>query len=584
MSIMYSGPCFDPANVNITGGSITGITDLAVADGGTGASTLTDHGVLVGSGTGAITPLTVGATGEVLSGATGADPVFTSTPTVSDITLSDNVFSNPTYKTLGDYIDLTCSSGYVSGGLISDLGGGSGGISITQLEGLIKITDSEVAVTKFFTLNSATFMGGDLTDNAINYVYVDYNAGTPKFAVTADRTTIKTTTQFPLGRVYKAGTDIEILQSGIHLQNYIRRNHERLVSRGNMERMSGSVISATGTRQVAVTAGVWYVGANKLSFGAIDSSATNFDHYYYYTGAAWTETAATGTIDNTNYNNVASGLAELTANRYGVHWVYQCFEGEISVVYGQGDYTLSQAEASKVPSSIPDYLVKFGVLIGRIIIKKSASSFASVESVYDTTFIPETVTTHNNLAGLQGGTADQYYHLTSAEYTGTGTNEFVRKTSPTLVTPALGTPASGDLQNCTQGDTTKKGVWEGATNAETATGESTTLVVTPDDVKYRLDATCQNVVEDLSYLPPVTFTWDPGSLADGVGETSSAITVPGATLGSTAVQCIAPYDLQGITLNAYCDAANSCKARLQNETTGTIDLASGTWTMQARRI
>jgi hypothetical protein len=56
---------------------------------------------------------------------------------------------------------------------------------------------------------------------------------------------------------------------------------------------------------------------------------------------------------------------------------------------------------------------------------------------------------HNELAGLNGGTAGQYYHLTSAEYTGTGTNEFVRKTSPTLVTPVLGTPTSGTLTNCT---------------------------------------------------------------------------------------------------------------------------------------
>lgn len=93
-----------------------------------------------------------------------------------------------------------------------------------------------------------------------------------------------------------------------------------------------------------------------------------------------------------------------------------------------------------------------------------------------------------------------------------------------------------------------------------------------------------NIIEDLSYLPPVTFTWDPGSLADGAGETSAAITVPGATLGATAVQCIAPYDLQGITLNAWVSAADACMARLQNETTGTIDLASGTWVMQCRRI
>ena len=95
---------------------------------------------------------------------------------------------------------------------------------------------------------------------------------------------------------------------------------------------------------------------------------------------------------------------------------------------------------------------------------------------------------------------------------------------------------------------------------------------------------CENIIEDLSYYPPVTFTWDPGSLADGVGETSAAISVPGVSLGGAAVQCIAPYDLQGVTLNAYVNAADSCQARLQNETTGTIDLASGTWIMQARRI
>jgi len=44
--------------VKITGGSITGITDLAVADGGTGASTLT--GVLKGNGTSAFTAATAG--------------------------------------------------------------------------------------------------------------------------------------------------------------------------------------------------------------------------------------------------------------------------------------------------------------------------------------------------------------------------------------------------------------------------------------------------------------------------------------------------------------------------------------------
>lgn len=51
-------------------------TDLAVTEGGTGASTLTDHGILLGSGTGAITPLAAATDGQLPIGSTGADPVL----------------------------------------------------------------------------------------------------------------------------------------------------------------------------------------------------------------------------------------------------------------------------------------------------------------------------------------------------------------------------------------------------------------------------------------------------------------------------------------------------------------------------
>jgi hypothetical protein len=77
-------------------------------------------------------------------------------------------------------------------------------------------------------------------------------------------------------------------------------------------------------------------------------------------------------------------------------------------------------------------------------------------------------------------------------------------------------------------------------------------------------------------------TWNPGSLGDGVGETSASITATGAALGDF-VLVSAPYDLQGITCNGYVDAAGSVKIRLQNETTGTIDLASGTWKVKVIR-
>lgn len=73
-----------------------------------------------------------------------------------------------------------------------------------------------------------------------------------------------------------------------------------------------------------------------------------------------------------------------------------------------------------------------------------------------------------------------------------------------------------------------------------------------------------------------SLTWDPGSLADGAGETSSGVTVTGAAFGDT-VEVAAPYDLQGILLTGYVSAADTVKMRLQNETGGVIDLASGSY-------
>jgi hypothetical protein len=42
------------------------------------------------------------------------------------------------------------------------------------------------------------------------------------------------------------------------------------------------------------------------------------------------------------------------------------------------------------------------------------------------------INNHNDLSGLQGGTIDEYYHLTTSEYTGSGTGTFVRSQYPVI--------------------------------------------------------------------------------------------------------------------------------------------------------
>jgi len=69
-------------------------------------------------------------------------------------------------------------------------------------------------------------------------------------------------------------------------------------------------------------------------------------------------------------------------------------------------------------------------------------------------------------------------------------------------------------------------------------------------------------------------TYDPASLVDAAGATTT-VTVTGASLGDYAIPSFS-VDLAGITLTAYVSAANTCSVRFQNESGGTLDLASGT--------
>jgi hypothetical protein len=80
--------------------------------------------------------------------------------------------------------------------------------------------------------------------------------------------------------------------------------------------------------------------------------------------------------------------------------------------------------------------------------------------------------------------------------------------------------------------------------------------------------------QELSTRLTGSATYDPPSLADGAGATTT-VTVTGAILGDYAVASFS-RDLQGINVTAYVSAADTVSVRFQNETGGTIDLASGT--------
>ena len=92
--------------------------------------------------------------------------------------------------------------------------------------------------------------------------------------------------------------------------------------------------------------------------------------------------------------------------------------------------------------------------------------------------------------------------------------------------------------------------------------------------RHCLAAIAETIIADVRELSG-SATYDPASLADGAGATTT-VTVTGAALGDYVDNLSFSNDLQGVILSGYVSAANTVAVRFQNESGGVLDLASGT--------
>ena len=178
--------------VDLGASSITGT--LAVGDGGTGATSLTDGGVLLGSGTGAVTATSVLTNGQLLIGDGTGDPTVATLTEGSNVTITNGSGSitiastdtNTTY-TAGTLLDLdsttfnvdlseAAEAAIADGDYILFLDGGATGTAkkeaVADLATLLAgtgLTASSSVIGVDTSQNITALTGGDLT------IYEDAN-------------------------------------------------------------------------------------------------------------------------------------------------------------------------------------------------------------------------------------------------------------------------------------------------------------------------------------------------------------------------------------------------------------------------
>jgi hypothetical protein len=237
-----------------------------------------DAGVTIASG---ITTDTTNFDGQLSA---ADDTVQKALETLDDLSLlfsgilldTDNVIGTPTYTTLQDWFNNIQSPGRVTGGTITDAG--SSTVNVAAGTGYIRATDSDTADLKSFDWAAAS--GIAITASSIRFIGVNYNSGSPN--ITAHTTfDFDFDTNFPLGRVVNESINgaetLHILNDPWWVGDAITNIIERERALGLIVRdatYGGLIISSSGTRCLAVTAGKVWSLLNEHDIAALDTNVT----------------------------------------------------------------------------------------------------------------------------------------------------------------------------------------------------------------------------------------------------------------------------------------------------------------------
>lgn len=330
---------------------------------------------------------------------------------------------DPTHiDTLQEVLNHHWSSGIVDGCDLTDNGNGT--VSIATGTGVIRAsTDPHTTLYAIIIPAQANIA---LTDDAVNYIYIDYNSGTPQFVASTSVTSFNCIDKCIAYAVHRAGNVIHTIDAREQNVDGNRKMRQLFLKFARfIHSADGTALGSSGLA-ITVTSGSFFFMLQEITHIAFDTSvagtanANVFTLWYQDGAGGWTETADQKTITTTTYDDASGTPATLGNNQFGVTWFYIINDApsELHAVMGQAEYaSLEDANIATPPTTIPSIVSGIGVLIGFVVYEKSATVFDNVLSAFTQRFSAGMSVTHNGLSGLQGGTTHEYYHLTSAQHT-----------------------------------------------------------------------------------------------------------------------------------------------------------------------
>ena len=248
------------------------------------------------------------------------------------------------------------------------------------------------------------------------YLRAEYNAGVPILACDTTPAFECDGTCAPICSIIKTGTNTFHLTRydnlAVGLPNKLQKALEVIIG---PKATSGLVIADTGVRYLTISSGTIHFGGIETLLSAVNTSTGDTYRFIYWDGAVWQNVSATQ-LSNSQYQAL-TGLDAITGSRYAINWIWRGIEEQkhVYILLGEGNYTYGEAVDSSPPIP-PAWVSEHATLLGRILYQR-LSDVAIIQLVSTLGYALVGAIQHNNTTNKQGGTTNEYYHLTAAQHT-----------------------------------------------------------------------------------------------------------------------------------------------------------------------
>lgn len=296
-----------------------------------------------------------------------------------------------------------------------------GTVDIGVGQGLLREASTETSELKWISVPEVNNLA--LIDNSINYIYVDYNAGSPQILVSTNRNAFDCISKCIIYVASREGTAVHRMNMSGSSVDANRKYREKEFDFHRIQVVPGTaILNNEGTRYFSTSSGKFWSINEDILTDLLDTSDTDTYAKYYGSGVTWNKTLGHIQIDNLTYNDGTTTPATLGVGRFSAHFVFMSLDEDdshLAIIVGGSHKNSEDALSSSLPASFPAELGALGVYIGTIVIEQSATEIDDIR-IYNVGSVSQGAvqTSHNNLPGLQGGSSidGEFFHLTEEKY------------------------------------------------------------------------------------------------------------------------------------------------------------------------